>query len=137
MRPQHWVKNVFVAAPLLFSGRFTSFGAWLACLGAVAAFCLLSSSVYLFNDICDRRQDAMHPLKRRRPIASGRLSAPAAGLASFLLAAAGLALVAGVQRMALTGIPPSEGNPPLHGLGLMVWTVAYVLLNLLYSLWLK
>lgn len=130
-RPQHWIKNGFVAAPLLFSGRFTSLAAWAECLGAVAAFCLLSSSVYLINDICDRNSDRAHPVKRRRPIASGRLSVAAAAAASVVLALAGAGLVAIVTAWVYD---PAQ---PLGGAALPVWTGLYIVLNLLYSFWLK
>ncbi len=131
MRPRHWVKNAFVAAPILFSARFTDPGAWALCLPAVAAFCLLASSVYLVNDLCDRQEDRAHPVKRRRAIASGRLSVRAAITAAVILAVVAFGLVAAVELFAY------DSSQPLHGLGLLVWTVLYVLLNLLYSFWLK
>ncbi len=130
-RPIHWTKNVFVAAPLLFSGRFNEPRAWLECLLAVAAFCLLGSGMYLINDVCDRRQDQAHPVKRRRPIASGRLSAPAAVAGACALLAAGLAIVLAVARTTW------DSSQALHGAGLLVWTVCYLVMNLLYSFWLK
>jgi 4-hydroxybenzoate polyprenyltransferase len=120
-----------VAAPLLFSGRFTDAQSWWACLGAVAAFCLASSAVYLINDICDRRQDRLHSLKGRRPVASGRLSPPAAGVA-----AAVLLVLAGGTVAVLEALTPRRGSL-LGGHALVVWTAGYVLLNLAYSLWLK
>jgi len=131
MRPQHWVKNSFVLAPMLFSGRFTQLGAWAQCLPAVAAFCLLASGIYLINDICDRAEDRAHPIKRNRPVASGRLSTTAAGIAAVVLASAGLGLIAVVEILFY------DPRQPLGGLGLMVWTGLYVVLNLLYSFWLK
>ncbi len=131
MRIPHWIKNAFVAAPLLFAGRFGDGEAWLQCLAAVGAFCLLSSAVYLVNDICDSKRDAAHPDKRNRPIPSGRLSPAGAGAAAFFLLTAGACIVA-VEAVA-------DYNPSssLHGLGLPVWTAAYLVLNVLYSFWLK
>jgi len=131
MRVRHWTKNVFVAAPLLFSGRFADPEAWAECLAAIVAFCALSSAVYLINDVCDRRRDRAHPVKSMRPIASGRLSVVAAVLAAVVLLAAGLAL-AGVVVWATRG-----PGMPLGGMGLLVWTLAYLATNLLYSFWLK
>lgn len=86
LRPHQWPKNVFLFAALVFAHRLDD----LAALGRAAvgfvAFCLLSSSVYLVNDIIDREQDRLHPTKRRRPIASGRLPlAVAAGAAAACL----------------------------------------------------
>ncbi len=131
MRIPHWIKNAFVAAPLLFAGLFSDGEAWLQCLAAVGAFCLLSSAVYLVNDICDRKRDAAHPKKCNRPIPSGRLSpAAAAAAAAFLL-------VAGSSIVAVTGITDYDPASSLHGLGLPIWTAAYLILNILYSFWLK
>ncbi len=131
MRPTHWVKNAFVVAPIVFANLIASGEAWGLCAAAVAAFCLLSSSVYLINDVCDRQLDRVHPSKRNRPIASGRLSPAAAIVAAVVLAAAGLAIAAAVCMM------HRQGTRALHGWGLLVWSGAYFLLNLAYSTWLK
>ena len=131
MRPTHWIKNAFVVAPIVFANLIGSLEAWLLCLAAVAAFCLLSSSVYLINDVCDRQSDRAHPSKRNRPIASGRLSPEAALVAAAVLLAAGLAVAAAVCVM------HRAQATVLHGWGLLVWSGAYFLLNLAYSTWLK
>jgi decaprenyl-phosphate phosphoribosyltransferase len=74
LRPRQWVKNVFVAAAIVFSRHLTE-PAYLAReLLAVFAFCLLSGAVYTFNDVRDVEADRAHPTKRNRPIASGALS---------------------------------------------------------------
>ena len=95
MRPQHWVKNTFVAAPLAFAHLATPPGAAArsAALGFVA-FCLMSSSVYCFNDVRDAASDRAHPSKRRRPVAAGRVRASTALALAALLAAAGAAIIA-------------------------------------------
>lgn len=131
MRLPHWIKNAFVAAPILFSGRFEEVAAWEASLAAVVAFCLLSSAVYLINDVRDRSADRAHPAKRHRAIASGRLSVWAAITAAILLTAGGLGIAA---VMSACRYDVSES---LGGVGLLVWAGAYLLLNLLYSFWLK
>ena len=131
MRIGHWIKNAFVAAPLLFSGRFTDAASWGLCAAAVAAMCLLSSAVYLVNDVCDRRRDRAHPVKRRRPVASGRLSPRAAVVVAAALAAVAFA------DIGLVGALTRRQGQLLGGLALLVWAGAYVALNLLYSLWLK
>ena len=91
-RPSHWLKNVFVFAALIFAKRVLDPDAWAAALKAFAAFCLASSAVYAFNDVLDRKEDAAHPVKRRRPVASGRLSAGTALGFSVGLAAAAVCL---------------------------------------------
>src|SRR5882757_6710265 len=80
MRPHQWVKNLFVAAPLVFARLVGDAHAATRAAFAFAAFCLLSSTVYLVNDLVDLDKDRAHPVKRKRPLASGALS-PAAGRA--------------------------------------------------------
>lgn len=74
LRPKHYVKNVLVLLPLFFSGRF--FERMPLCVGLLgfAAFCLLSSLVYIVNDLRDAPADRLHPTKCRRPIARDRKS---------------------------------------------------------------
>ncbi|MCB9764600.1 MAG: decaprenyl-phosphate phosphoribosyltransferase [Alphaproteobacteria bacterium] len=93
LRPKQWTKNAFVLAALVFSFEFLDPMQTLRALHGVAAFCLISSTGYLYNDIRDREADALHPRKRNRPIASGALPVSAAwgvmaltGLAGFGLA---------------------------------------------------
>jgi len=131
LRPGHWVKNAFVVAPILFAGAFGQWDAWWRCLLAVAAFCLISSGVYLVNDLCDRAADRTHPEKRFRPIASGRLAAGWAVTAAVVLFPAGLLLAV------LPGVWLLHPDQPLGGMGTVVWAGAYLALNLLYSLGLK
>jgi 4-hydroxybenzoate polyprenyltransferase len=91
MRPKQWTKNVVVLAALVFALGDPSQSVTLAALSVAAAaaawFCLLSSAIYIVNDIRDVALDRAHPTKRLRPIASGELPVPiAAGLAALLLA---------------------------------------------------
>lgn len=84
-RPKHWVKNVFVLMPLPFG---LAIGAELNPLAfglGLFAFCLANSAVYAFNDVVDAERDRLHPEKRERPVASGRLSEQAARLWSLFL----------------------------------------------------
>ena len=74
MRPKQWVKNVFVAAPLVFARKVDDVPAALDCLAAVAVFCLISGCVYVLNDVVDVEKDRAHPKKKDRPIPSGKLS---------------------------------------------------------------
>jgi 4-hydroxybenzoate polyprenyltransferase len=90
MRPKQWSKNIFVLAGIVFAGRLFEPQAVLRVLICFALFCAAASSVYLANDIADRETDVHHPTKRRRPIASGRLSVGVARIAAVVLAAAAL-----------------------------------------------
>src|SRR5687768_6138129 len=90
-RPHQWVKNTFVAAPLVFARRIDDPQAVFRTALAVACFCLLSSAVYLVNDIIDVDKDRAHPMKRFRPIASGTLPIRLAKLTAAALAAGVLA----------------------------------------------
>ncbi len=119
IRPHQWVKNLFVAAPVLFGQRLTDPTAVVHAAAAVALFCLISSAIYLFNDLIDVEQDRLHPRKCHRPIAAGELSEAAARLGAGLLAAAGLALGLGL------------------GLGFFAAAAGYFALNITYSLALK
>lgn len=86
-RAHHWTKNVFVLAPLLFSGRMWVPSLWLASLVALLCFCLWSSGVYCLNDVLDAEKDRRHPRKCKRPIAAGRVAPTTALVLSFFLAA--------------------------------------------------
>jgi len=92
MRPAHWAKNVFVLAPLVFAQRLTDGEAVRNGLTAFAAFCLASSAVYVFNDIRDRAEDRLHPMKRLRPVAVGDVSVFSATVLGSVLAIVSLAL---------------------------------------------
>jgi len=88
MRMKSWTKNLFVFAGILFANHWSNTHALsITALGALG-FCLLSSSVYLINDIADRKRDRHHPEKKERPIAAGELSVPIAALTAFVLASA-------------------------------------------------
>ncbi|MDR2120050.1 MAG: decaprenyl-phosphate phosphoribosyltransferase [Tannerella sp.] len=73
LRPQQWLKNMFVFLPLFFDGRLTDATCLVSAGIACASFCLAASSVYCINDICDCEADRLHPLKCRRPIAAGKV----------------------------------------------------------------
>ena len=119
MRPLHWLKNVFVLAPLVFAQRLTDRESVLRALAAFGLFCLISSAVYLFNDLLDRKADRLHPRKRRRPIAAGELAAGPAGVLATILAVAGLA----------AAVPLDTGFAGI--------LAGYLTLNMAYSLALK
>lgn len=91
LRPHQWVKNLFVAAALVFSRHLTDVEYVVRTGLAVLAFCMLSGAVYAFNDVRDVETDRAHPSKRHRPIASGALSERAAMTSAVLLALIALA----------------------------------------------
>jgi len=88
MRPQHWTKNVFVFAALVFGRKLAEPSAIGRAVGGFVCFCLAASAVYIFNDIIDRRMDLLHPVKRKRPIAAGQVSVGSTGVLSALCAGA-------------------------------------------------
>ena len=89
-RPDQWTKNLIVFAGLVFGEQLLEPGAVARAGGAFGIFCALSSAMYLVNDVVDRAGDRLHPVKRGRPIAAGRVSPASA------LGAAGLLIVGGV-----------------------------------------
>src|SRR5688572_1793676 len=74
MRPQQWVKNLFVLAPVVFAHRLDDPALVGRALLALAAFCAGASAIYLANDVRDREADRHHPLKQKRPIAAAEVS---------------------------------------------------------------
>ncbi|MCW5877578.1 MAG: decaprenyl-phosphate phosphoribosyltransferase [Anaerolineales bacterium] len=119
MRPKQWAKNALLLAGLVFDRQLTYLPALERALLGVLLFSLLSSSIYLINDVVDREADRKHPTKKHRPIASGALPVPVAVAAAalFMLLALGLGF----------------WLSPLFAL----ICVLYVLLNFAYSFWLK
>ena len=85
LRPQQWVKNGFVFAALIFSRSITDWHRNARVAAGAFLFCLISSAVYLLNDMLDASEDRKHPLKRLRPLASGRLGVGTACLAAVIL----------------------------------------------------
>jgi decaprenyl-phosphate phosphoribosyltransferase len=85
LRPRQWPKNLLVFAGILFAAEYDEPGKWAAAVAAFAAYCAASSAAYLFNDVLDAPEDRLHPLKQKRPVASGALSAERAlGVAALL-----------------------------------------------------
>jgi decaprenyl-phosphate phosphoribosyltransferase len=94
-RPRQWTKNLLVYASALFSFQL-DLTIWWASTEALLAFCLISSAVYLLNDVIDREADRTHPSKCRRPIASGALPVPIALLAAAVISILSLVIAASV-----------------------------------------
>jgi len=87
MRPKQWAKNLVIFAALVFDRQLglNNIGPFLHTLAGFAIFCLLSGVIYLINDIADVEADRVHPVKRKRPIASGTLPIPVAIIAVVFL----------------------------------------------------
>lgn len=92
LRPRQWLKNIALFAALVFSGFLLLPGYFATVLYAVVVFTMISSSVYILNDLLDLEVDRKHPFKKKRPLASGKLPVPIAIFAFFFLLLAGLAL---------------------------------------------
>lgn len=119
VRPHQWVKNLFVLAPVVFAKHLTDPALIKSAFGAFGTFCLLAGAVYTINDLVDADADRVHPVKRHRPIASGRVPVPLAK-----------AMLVGLVVTALGG---ASLGPPLF----FVVAASYFLLNLAYSFHLK
>lgn len=124
MRPHQWVKNLLVMAPLVFAGKLRDTEAILSAFAAFLVFCFLSGAVYLLNDVVDLDADRVHPRKRHRPVASGRLGPATAILGAAVLAGGSLAVAATL-------------GPSNRAAAFVVWPACYFLLNLAYSFFLK
>lgn len=119
LRPSQWLKNGVVLAGLIFSGKAGATGLVEKSLLALVAFCFLSSSVYVLNDLIDRERDQAHPLKKNRPIAAGRI---ATGTAT------GLFISLGLVGMILSY---------LINTNVLIVSAVYIFLMVLYTFWLK
>jgi len=121
MRPRQWMKNLLLYAPMVFDRQFNlaHLEEIIRTTAGFLIFCLVSGAVYIINDIADLEADRKHPEKRNRPIASGQLPLNSARLAALVI----LVLV----------LPVAYWLSPAF----FVVTVAYILLHLAYSKWLK
>lgn len=119
MRPRQWTKNIFVFAALVFDRQLFNPGSLGRTFLAFIVFCLISSSVYLINDIFDLKADQQHPIKKERPIASGRLPITTALVSAVILSILALAIALVLSRE------------------LALIALVYLLINLAYSKWLK
>ena len=119
IRPHQWVKNGFVAAPLLFTpSAMQPENVWAVIWGALC-FCAVSSAIYCLNDIIDTERDRQHPIKKNRPVAAALINSREAALIGIILGVAGF-----ISAYAL-----SQSFAAIIG--------AYAALNVAYCLWLK
>lgn len=119
LRPKQWTKNLLVFAALLFTRKYLEPEAVRLALMAFAAMCLVSSATYVFNDLKDRERDLRHPIKKKRPLASGAVSVGVALPLGVLLLGGGL----------LVGT--------LLGKGVLTILGVYIFLQVIYNLGLK
>jgi 4-hydroxybenzoate polyprenyltransferase len=119
MRPHQWVKNAFVFTGLLFGHAWHDPNLVTQVVVTFAAFCLVSSAVYVSNDIVDLEQDRLHPKKCLRPLADGKVSLSAAVMLAALLGVLGLGLAYSTS------------------LKVLLILVGYALMNIAYTLRLK
>ena len=120
LRPRQWIKNCVLFAGILFTlDHAHPPDHWIRVGGAFLVFCFLASAIYLVNDVCDVEQDRLHPKKRHRPIAAGLVSPAMAIVTAAVLAVGGLA-----GAFALS-------------VNFAITAIAYVVLTVSYSLWLK
>ena len=120
LRPHQYLKNGFIWLPIIFGYRISEPGQVFLTLLAFAAFCLMSSTIYVINDFMDREEDRRHPVKKNRPLASGTVSPREALWIGLILFGASLAL-------SLAGLP----------VACLYLLLAYLLLNIAYSQKLK
>ena len=119
IRPKQYIKNLIIYAPLFFSFRLFEIDKLLSATLAFVLFSLISSSVYIVNDIFDIKEDILHPVKRNRPIASGGIRIYNAIIIAFVLATSSL-LLSFFISLEITYI-----------------LLTYLAINILYSSWLK
>jgi 4-hydroxybenzoate polyprenyltransferase len=119
MRPRQWPKNGFVFFALVFDKQLFHLDAFLHTLGGFVLFCLVSSVVYIINDIADIEADRQHPKKKLRPLPSGKLSVNVAWAAAIVIVA--------------ISVPLAWLLSP----GFAAVLAVYLLMNLAYSGWLK
>ena len=120
LRPEQWLKNLFVLTPLFFSGQMADNIHFGDAMAAMAAYCLAASGIYCFNDVADAEADRLHPQKRHRPVAAGHIGKQwAVGVGITLTVTALVAAWLTVGKR-LTGI-----------------LLCYLVLNVAYCLWLK
>lgn len=119
MRLRQWTKNAFIFAALIFDRKLLNGQAFGKTCLAFLLFCLLASSVYIINDILDRKYDQNHPIKKNRPIASGKLP-----VSTALIVGASLLVISFVGAYFLS-------------IKYLIICAIYFILNMAYSKWLK
>jgi len=119
-RPEEWYKNILLFVAITFSANISNVSMWLTVILAFVFFCMLSGGEYIINDVLDRQRDRAHPVKCKRPIASGELSVSHALVVAILLIV--LALLGAYLAVSIR---------------FLIISASYVVLVLLYSFILK
>jgi decaprenyl-phosphate phosphoribosyltransferase len=119
VRPVHWIKNLALFAALVFTGNLYDKILFDQVVIAFLIFNLATSATYIFNDIIDAKSDRLHPIKKKRPIASGTLPVPVAFFLTTVLVATSLLFAEGLNHL------------------FFVMVLVYLLIQIVYSLFLK
>lgn len=119
LRPKQWTKNLFIFIPLVFSIKLFHVPSLITSLKAFFSFCFISGALYTLNDLFDLKEDQLHPVKKNRPLASGRLKKSSAFIIILLSAVLSLVLAFSIN------------------LNFSMVILSYALLHVLYSSWLK
>lgn len=120
IRIKHWIKNILIFVPLVFNSQLCNIQLFLKTLCGFFSFCLISSSIYIFNDIKDIEQDRRHKVNKKRPLAAGKIGISQAKILQVLLLILGLVLTIYLQNKYL-----------------VIYAIIYIFLNILYSIGLK
>lgn len=119
LRVQQWIKNFFLFAPLIFSENMFNIPLLLKTIFAFVLFCILSGAAYILNDLQDLEEDKLHPVKSKRPLASGRLGKKPAFLVFLFLGVLGLSWAYLINFRFFAAL------------------LVYFILQIAYSIWLK
>ena len=117
-RPIHWIKNASLFAAIIFSGNLLVEPYFNRVILAFLSFGFASSATYIFNDIFDMENDRAHPIKKNRPLASGRLSLPLAILANVIFVTLAIYIAANLNTLFLLSIGAYLSMQALYSLGL-------------------
>lgn len=119
MRVKSWIKNLLVFSPIIFSLELFEWNRFIQAVILTLSFCLISSAIYVLNDISDVEKDRVHAVKKNRPIAAGQISISCGWILLICLGITGLMLALAVNLYSFLLI------------------LAYMVINILYSRWLK
>ena len=119
VRPEHWVKNLFLFIPAFFAARLSEPAVFVHTALGFVAFSLIASAVYVLNDLVDAPHDRHHPDKRRRPVASGAIGVRQGIILLSVLFLTGTSLAAYLSR------------------DMLIFSLLYFTINIFYSLYLK
>jgi len=117
-RPVHWIKNLALFAALIFTGNLYNEPLFIKVIWAIVTFNLAASATYIFNDVLDAKRDSLHPIKKYRPVASGRLSPSLALIVALTLAVFALSLAKSLNPLFFLVVAGYLALQALYSLGL-------------------